>query len=80
LDMPSILFSYIGDPDEPAIGFSAEMWASSPLPYMVNYDMQGRPQSYRTDAFLVYTHDIQQSHEARIAALEKELAALRGRQ
>jgi len=78
LKQPSILFSYIANAGDPVIGFRAEGWQRADLPFMVNYDKHGNIASYRQDAFLVYTHDVQQDHEARIVALERELAQLKG--
>jgi hypothetical protein len=80
LDQPSILFSYISNPGDPVIGFRAEGWQRADLPFMVNRGKDGEIVSYRQDAFLVYTHDVQRDHEARIKQLEAQIDALKGRQ
>ncbi len=73
LKVQPIQFTYKADDRDVVIGFSAEDWQRSGVPFMLNLDKDGLPASYRQDAFLAYTHLIQQDHDARIVALEARL-------
>ena len=59
--------------DLAALGLT-NAYGRSPL---VNYDLQGRPDSNRDFAVIGLQHFVLQNHDARLAALEAEIAALK---
>ncbi len=55
------------------LGFSAEDAHAKGLTYLLNYDKEGKPYSFRDPAIMAYQHSALQDHERRLQSLEAKI-------